>query len=138
MFTITVKRIDTGLLLTSGTFAVRELSLGRSASSQFQLRDETVSGIHCRLVAIEGGVLVLDEGSTNGTWVNGERVEHPTLITSNDSLVIVPYVLSLLSLIGRGTSGCTQAHRPRPRVRTHTTQQALTREDWEHIQKLTP
>ena len=138
MFTLTVKRIDTGLVLTSGTLASRELYIGRSASTQFQLRDDTVSGIHCRLVAVEGGVIVLDEGSTNGTWVNGERIEHPTLITSDDSLVIGPYVLSVLSLIGRGTTGCTQARRPRPRVGTHTAQQVLTRDDWEHIQKLTP
>jgi pSer/pThr/pTyr-binding forkhead associated (FHA) protein len=138
VFNITVKRIDTGLLLTSGTVASREFFIGRSESSQFLLRDETVSGTHCRLVAIEGGAIVLDEGSTNGTWVNGERVEHPTLITSHDTLVIGPYVLSVLSLIGRGTSGCTQPRRSRPRVRTHTAQQALTREDWEHIQKLTP
>jgi pSer/pThr/pTyr-binding forkhead associated (FHA) protein len=138
VFNITVKRIDTGLLLTSGTLAVREIYLGRSESSHFQLRDETVSGIHCRLVAIEGGTLVMDEGSTNGTWVNGERIEHPTLITSHDTLVIGPYVLSVLSLIGRGTAGCTQTRRARPRVRTHTAQQALTRDDWEHIQKLTP
>jgi pSer/pThr/pTyr-binding forkhead associated (FHA) protein len=138
VFNITVKRIDTGLLVTAGTLASRELSIGRSERSQLILKDDTVSGTHCRLVAIEGGTLVLDEGSTNGTWVNGERLLHPTLVSSYDSLVIGPYVLSVLSLIGRGTSGCTQVRRPRPRVHTHLTQQALTRDDWEHIQKLTP
>jgi pSer/pThr/pTyr-binding forkhead associated (FHA) protein len=55
--------------------------------------------MHCRLVAISGGVIVLDEGSTNGTWVNGQRVRQPTLVGLEDTVVVGPYMLSVQSLV---------------------------------------
>jgi hypothetical protein len=64
------------------------------------LRDETVSGVHCRLVAIEGGAIVLDEGSTNGTFLNGELVVRPTVLDVNDELQVGPYLLRVQSLVG--------------------------------------
>ena len=47
----------------------------------------------------------MDEGSSNGTWLNGKPIAHPTLLTFNDELVIGPYVLRVQSLVGRCTSG---------------------------------
>jgi diguanylate cyclase (GGDEF)-like protein len=50
-------------------------TLGRSAETTFQLDDITVSRQHA-LVAIapNGDVQITDEGSSNGTFVNGERI----------------------------------------------------------------
>ncbi|HEY1100729.1 MAG TPA: FHA domain-containing protein [Myxococcota bacterium] len=36
--------------------------------------DDAVSGRHTMLFCDEAGVTLLDMGSTNGTWVNGDRV----------------------------------------------------------------
>lgn len=99
MFTIAVVSSESGIKLQE-TLAEREIFVGRSRKSQLVLRDETVSGLHCRLVAIEGGAIVMDEGSTNGTFLNGELVVRPTFMDVNDELRVGPYRLRVQSLVG--------------------------------------
>ncbi|KFE64813.1 FHA domain-containing protein [Hyalangium minutum] len=99
VFTIAVVSSESGIKLQE-TLAEREIFVGRSKKSHLVLRDDTVSGIHCRLVAIEGGAIVIDEGSTNGTLLNGELVVRPTLIDVNDELSVGPYLLRVQSLVG--------------------------------------
>jgi pSer/pThr/pTyr-binding forkhead associated (FHA) protein len=99
LFTFTVVLSGTRLV-TRGTLASREIFVGRSRKCDVVLRDDTVSGVHCRLVAIEGGAIVMDEGSTNGTWLNGAPVVQPTVMTANDELRIGPYSVMVQSLVG--------------------------------------
>lgn len=113
MFTITVGRIGERSR-TTGTLSAREITLGRGAESDVLLEDEIVSRIHCRLVAIAGGALLIDEGSRNGTWLNGKPVERPELVTFDDELVIGPFTLRVRSLVGRCTTGHTLGHRDPP------------------------
>ena len=59
-------------------FALRSnrLTIGRAPGSDLLLKDGSVSSKHA-LLKLEGIVLeVEDLGSTNGTFVDGERVEH--------------------------------------------------------------
>ncbi|MDE0895915.1 MAG: FHA domain-containing protein, partial [Planctomycetota bacterium] len=57
----------------------RGLTVGRRPANDIALQDSSVSGRHARL-SIEGGqVLLIDFGSTNGTFVGGERVEEHDL-----------------------------------------------------------
>jgi len=64
-------------------------SLGRSADTTFQLDDITVSRQHA-FVAIdaEGRIQITDEGSANGTFVNGERIagRRPTRLDDGDRI----------------------------------------------------
>jgi len=113
MFTITVGRLGERSRETR-TFSARELTLGRDSGSDLVLEDEVVSRTHCRLVAIAGGALLLDEGSCNGTWLNHKRVEGPELVTFDDELVIGPYTLRIRSLVGRCTTGYTLGRRDPP------------------------
>lgn len=99
MFTFTVVLSGTQSV-TRGTLSNREIFVGRSRKCDVVLRDDTVSGVHCRLVAIEGGAIVMDEGSTNGTWLNGAPVVQPTVMRANDELRIGPYSLMVRSLVG--------------------------------------
>jgi predicted component of type VI protein secretion system len=82
------------------TLAHREIFVGRSRKCHLLLRDDTVSAIHCRLVAIEGGAIIMDEGSTNGTFLNGELVVRPTVMTVDDELRVGPFSLRVHSLVG--------------------------------------
>ena len=51
------------------------LRIGRSASAEIRLDEDGVSRNHAKLVARpDGGIEIADLGSTNGTWINGERV----------------------------------------------------------------
>lgn len=49
--------------------------IGRSASSDIRLDDETVSRRHVVVVKTADGARVLDDRSLNGTFVNGERID---------------------------------------------------------------
>ena len=48
--------------------------VGRSYPADAVVEDRSLSRQHARFAADEGGVTVEDLESTNGTWVNGERV----------------------------------------------------------------
>ena len=50
------------------------LTLGRSPECTIQLADDSVSRQHCRVSPGPDGVVLVDNGSTNGTYVNGTAV----------------------------------------------------------------
>src|SRR5690349_24845555 len=55
------------------------LTVGRALTSDVPLLDPTVSRRHASLVADDSGIELNDLGSSNGTFVNGERVEKARL-----------------------------------------------------------
>lgn len=62
-------------------------TVGRHPESHIFLDDVTVSRHHCRFL-VEGDRLVVeDSGSTNGTYVNGDRVDRTTLHPGDEVLV---------------------------------------------------
>ncbi|MGQ9880126.1 MAG: FHA domain-containing protein [Armatimonadota bacterium] len=57
-----------------------EATIGREVGNMVQLdRDNTVSRRHARLLKQADGWVIRDEGSSNGTWVNGVRVTEQVL-----------------------------------------------------------
>ena len=50
------------------------LSIGRATDAQIRLEDDSVSRAHCQLVPRADGVVIVDQQSTNGTYVNGTAV----------------------------------------------------------------
>ena len=63
-------------------------TLGRATGADFSIDAALVSRIHCRLTATpNGGLEVRDLDSTNGTYVNGTRVQSAQL-SSGDRLQI--------------------------------------------------
>jgi len=50
------------------------VSIGRVADCELHLHDEGLSRRHARLVPVDSGVQVEDLGSSNGCYINGERV----------------------------------------------------------------
>jgi len=62
-------------------------TVGRNPDSDIFLDDITVSRHHCRFLAGTDGLSVEDSGSTNGTYVNGERVDRG-LLNPGDEVII--------------------------------------------------
>jgi pSer/pThr/pTyr-binding forkhead associated (FHA) protein len=55
-------------------------TIGRVGAADFCVDVPLVSRLHCRLeVGPEGDVTVVDLDSTNGTWVDGERITRAPL-----------------------------------------------------------
>src|SRR5579862_7490020 len=92
----------TKLIILQGPQAGRQFPLqaeasiiGRQQDSTVQLESLSVSRQHARVVQRGGNCFVEDAGSSNGTFLNGQRVAGSMLITERDSLQIGPYVLGL-------------------------------------------
>jgi len=63
-------------------------TLGRATGADFIVDAALVSRVHCRLTASPTGDLeVRDLESTNGTYVNGERIE-TVMLSSGDHLQV--------------------------------------------------
>jgi hypothetical protein len=76
----------------------RALVVGRGAEADLQLSDTGVSRRHAELRPVDGRVELHDLGSTNGTRVNGQRVE---VVTLNDGDRITVGTTDLLFRSGR-------------------------------------
>jgi len=51
-------------------------TVGRATGADFIVDAPLVSRVHCRLTALpDGGLEVVDLESTNGTFINGERIQ---------------------------------------------------------------
>jgi hypothetical protein len=59
-------------------------SLGRDVANDIVLGDPEVSRQHSRITRTPGGYVVEDMGSTNGTFVNGERLSAPRVLRDGD------------------------------------------------------
>jgi pSer/pThr/pTyr-binding forkhead associated (FHA) protein len=58
-------------------------TVGRAARADFIVDAALVSRLHCRLEAGADAVEVIDLSSTNGTFVNGKRIERARLATGD-------------------------------------------------------
>ncbi|MBE0429262.1 MAG: FHA domain-containing protein [Thermoleophilia bacterium] len=64
------------------------VTIGRSPASQISLPDEYVSSTHARVFARKQFFFLEDLGSTNGTYIDGRRVEGERQIKPGQEIVI--------------------------------------------------
>ena len=79
----------------SAVLADGVIMIGRGADCQIILDDDYVSTRHARVVSGENGIYVEDLGSTNGSYVNGQRITAPTTLTMSDTVRIGKTILKL-------------------------------------------
>jgi hypothetical protein len=74
---------------TGMTYVLRpgNTTVGRHPESDIFLNDVTVSRHHCRFVVTEENISVEDSGSTNGTYVNDDRVDQAVLNAGDEVMV---------------------------------------------------
>lgn len=100
-----------------GTEAVsvdNELSVGRTELATLVLDDSGLSRVNTTFFIDEGELLVADENSTNGTFVNGERLEgRPRILKNGDRIKIGTYT-EIRVEIGDSASASVVAETPKP------------------------
>jgi predicted component of type VI protein secretion system len=65
-----------------------DLTIGRDISNRIVINDAEVSRKHTRLTLQGGTYVVEDLGSTNGTFVNGQRLSGPAILRPGDLVML--------------------------------------------------
>ncbi len=84
-------------------------TIGREPECDLQVLDSEVSRRHAKVTIRDGVATIDDLGSSNGTYVNGERILEPRTLGPGDRIEIGEATIVLTSPVFEGT-----AVRPRP------------------------
>jgi len=78
-------------------FEGEDISLGRSRENVICLAHPTVSRRHSMISVKSGAVMIRDQRSTNGTYVNGKKIEGDCKLNEKDKIEIGEYYFTFLS-----------------------------------------
>jgi pSer/pThr/pTyr-binding forkhead associated (FHA) protein len=68
-------------------FAQPEITIGRDPACECPVEDAAISTRHARLSYHQNQWWLEDLNSTNGTFLNNEKLDMPTVITSEDEFI---------------------------------------------------
>ncbi len=71
--------LSEGLTGRSYELKVDKTTIGRLDDNAFQIAEQSVSSHHCEVLLKGSDIVVKDLNSTNGTFINGEKVTEQTL-----------------------------------------------------------
>lgn len=72
-------------------------SIGRGHDNQIVLDSDSVSRRHCHIERNGTGWFAVDDGSTNGTYVNDDQISQPMRLNSGDRVKVGPTIFKYLS-----------------------------------------
>ncbi|TPV93768.1 MAG: FHA domain-containing protein [Myxococcales bacterium FL481] len=81
-----------------------DVSIGRADDNDLVLGERGVSGRHARLLVTGDEITVVDLESTNGTYVNGERIVGPVVLAADHEIALCDYRLQVSLGEGAGSS----------------------------------
>lgn len=85
------------------TFDKPQVHVGRAGDCELCLGGKGISSRHCRFSETGAGIVVEDLGSTNGTFVNRQRIQAPVAVTARDEVIVGMYEIRLHD-VGTGMS----------------------------------
>jgi pilus assembly protein CpaF len=103
---------DSGTELRNDRLEGDEIVIGRGGGNQIVLKSSTVSTKHARLYRDNGGWLLVDEQSTNGTFLNGRAVEAPSPVSDGDQIDVGAFRLWVVSGAPRPAASAPAAEAP--------------------------
>src|SRR3970040_517474 len=65
-----------------------EMYIGRDVSTDIVINDAEVSRRHARITRQADGFMLEDLGSTNGTFVEGQRLTAPRLLRAGETIML--------------------------------------------------
>ena len=92
---MTLKGSDGKTIQVTSKMVRNNASLGRSSSCDIKLEDSSVSAHHAHFCAVGSRAAIQDDGSTNGSFVNGERLQpgSPKTLHPGDVIKLGTYEL---------------------------------------------
>ncbi len=114
--------------------------IGRSQENDLVLPVPSVSKRHARLLIKDGRYVIMDLGSTNGTFINGKQINGPVVVRPNDIINIGEYEIVLISSASKPvTAEIKQKTAPPPMPHQSATHQiGARRPDVQTPQKQSP
>jgi pSer/pThr/pTyr-binding forkhead associated (FHA) protein len=85
----------------------REIEIGRSSELDMVLVEDMVSRKHAKIITDDKTVTIQDLGSTNGTFVNGEKVRSCE-IRDGDRILIGTSIIKLVAMAGELSTSMTE------------------------------
>ena len=76
----------------------REIVIGRSSDLDMVLVEDMVSRRHAKITTTDGGILIQDVGSTNGTFVNGEKIEGVARLSEGDRILVGTSIIKVVAV----------------------------------------
>lgn len=95
-----------------------EIVVGRSSELDMVLVEDMVSRRHAKIVVNGEQISIQDLGSTNGTFVNGERIKHAEL-NDGDRVLIGTSIIKLVSAETSDSAGAFAPAKPLQEVAAH-------------------
>jgi len=86
---------DEGGVRRTLDFSKPELTVGRVQGNDIVLSKRNVSKQHARLTLKGEQAVVVDLNSTNGTWVNGRKINSPQSLKHGDKIYIADFIITL-------------------------------------------
>lgn len=74
-----------------------QIGFGRDSSNDIVYTNNFVSASHAQIVIKNGGISILDRGSSNGTFVNGKKISDAKLVPGD-----VVFIMGCKIIIGKG------------------------------------
>ena len=75
------------------------MTIGRDPSNAIPVNDPEISRQHARLTAQGGKIVIEDNGSTNGTLINGNRISGPHVLKSGEMISLGEDIVFLFEAI---------------------------------------
>ncbi len=95
-----------------------EISIGRIQGNDIVLAKSNISKRHARIINNDGNIVVVDSKSTNGTYINGKKIDAPYDLRSGDKIFVGDYTLEIDAQAGASASagggGAKKAPPPPP------------------------
>jgi ABC transport system ATP-binding/permease protein len=80
--------------------------IGRDETANLQLDSPTISRCHATIERNSAGQYILQDRSTNGVFINGQRIQQPTIVAEGAVITISPFTLTIrngrLEILDRG------------------------------------
>jgi pSer/pThr/pTyr-binding forkhead associated (FHA) protein len=78
----------------------REIIIGRSSDLDMVLVEDMVSRRHAKISSTEADVFIQDMGSTNGTFVNGEKIAGRAQLHEGDRILVGTSIIKVVAVEG--------------------------------------
>lgn len=103
-----------GEIQRSWPLKATETTIGRLPDNDVVIDDRWISRHHARISHRCPGFVIEDLSSKNGTLVNGQRIDRPTLLRDNDQIQLAPHFQ--LTFVDAESTLSIRPDRPRLRV----------------------